>query len=352
MINLIKKIIGAVDERIHIFDLYEEQLSQYMVPAGLNFWYSLGAVLLAVFSLEIITGILLLMHYIPYTKEAFSSVNHIVNVVPAGWLIRRVHAIGANMFVLVLFLHMISVIVMGSYKKPREMHWFVGCFIFAITLGTCLSGYLLPWSQLSYWATTVATNSPGSIPIVGDLLVEFMRGSSLVSQETLGRFFAMHVSLIPFTLLLLIAIHLFIMRRTGISTPPWTDGSKKVPFYPHFVMEDLKVIYFFLAVLFFFVFFYPQISFPPDSFDPANPLSTPEHIKPEWYFLANYQLLKLVPNEFLGIMIQGAVATVLFLLPLIDRTEERRAWKRPIFGMLVLIGIVLFIVLTIWGHYS
>lgn len=346
------KIIDAIDQRIHVVELYEEQMSKYMVPAGLNFWYSMGAVLLVIFCLEIVTGILLLMHYVPYTKEAFASVSHITNVVPAGWLIRRVHAIGANMFVFVLFLHMISVIVMGSYKKPREIHWFVGCFIFAVTLTTCLSGYLLPWSQLSYWATTVATNFPSSIPLVGDWVVGFMRGSNLVSQETLGRFFAMHVSLIPFVLLLLIALHLFVMRRTGISTPPWTDGSKKMPFYPHFVVEDLKVIYFFLAILFVFVFFYPQISFPPDSFDPANPLSTPEHIKPEWYFLANYQLLKLVPSEFLGIMLQGALAALLFFLPFIDRSEERRAWKRPIFGVMVLAGIVLFIVLTIWGHYS
>lgn len=349
---MIKKIIEAVDKRIELINLYQENLSQYMVPAGLNFWYSLGSVLIALFCIEIATGILLLIHYVPHTKEAFASVSHIYGVVPFGWVIRRVHAIGANLFVFVLFLHMLSVLVMGSYKKPREIHWFVGCFIFGITLVTCLSGYLLPWSQLSYWATTVATSFPGSVPLIGDWLVNFMRGGDLVSQETLGRFFAMHVSLIPFTLLLLISIHIFVMRRTGISTPPWTDGTKKVPFYPHFVVEDMKVVYFFLMILFIFVFFYPQISFPPDAMDPADPLSTPAHIKPEWYFLANYQMLKLVPNEFAGILLQGIIAAFLFFLPLVDKGEERRFWKRPVFAALTIFGTMVFIILTIWGYYS
>jgi len=349
---MIRRIISAIDERIKLLEIYREQMSHYMVPSGLNFWYSMGAVLIAVFCIEVVTGIFLLMNYVPYTKEAFESVTYISNTVPAGWLIRRVHAVGANMFVLVLFLHMFSVAIMGSYKKPREIHWFVGCFILGITLVTCLSGYLLPWSQLSYWATTVATSFPGSIPVVGDWLVYFMRGSNIVSQETMGRFFAMHVSLIPFTLLTLISIHIFVMRRTGISVPPWTDGTKKMPFFPHFVIEDLKIIYFFLAVLFVFVFFYPQISFPPDALDLADPLSTPAHIKPEWYFLANYQMLKLVPNEFLGIVLQGIVAFLIFFLPILDRKEERMAWKRPIFGTIIFLGIIAFIILTIWGYCS
>ena len=349
---MIKRIFNAVDERVKLLEIYREHLSQYFVPAGLNIWYSMGAVLIVLFSIEIITGIFLLIHYVPHTKEAFESVTHISNAVPAGWLIRRVHAIGANLFVLVLFLHMFSVLIMGSYKKPREIHWFVGCIILGVTLTTCLSGYLLPWSQLSYWATTVATSFPGSIPVIGDWLVWFMRGSNPVSQETLGRFFAMHVSLIPFTILILTSIHIFVMRRTGISVPPWTDGTKKIPFFPHFVIEDLKVIYFFLAMLFIFVFFYPQISFPPDALDPADPLSTPAHIKPEWYFLANYQMLKLVPNEFLGIILEGTVAFFIFSLPLLDRKEERRVWKRPIFGTIVFLGIIAFIILTVWGHYS
>lgn len=350
---MINTIIEALDKRLKIRALYEDYLSRYMVPAGLNFWYSMGAVLIAIFCIEIVTGILLLTHYIPSTKEAFASVGHIYGTVPFGWLIRRVHAIGANLFVFVLFLHMSSVMIMGSYRKPREVHWFVGCFIFGITLVTCLSGYLLPWSQLSYWATTVATNFPGSIPVIGDWLVEFARGTPLVSQETLGRFFAMHVSFIPFALLILITIHILVMRRTGISTPPWTDGTKKVPFFPHFVVEDLKVIYLFLAILFIFVFFYPQISFPPDAMEPADPLSTPEHIKPEWYFLANYQFLKLVPNEFAGIILQGAIAALLFFLPVLDRKSEGGpAWRRPILGTIIFLGIAAYILLTIWGHYS
>lgn len=349
-----KSLFEALDQRFKITELYQEHLAGYMVPKPLNFWYSMGAVLIVLFTLQIISGILLLIFYISDVKSAFDSVQYITNQVPFGWLIRRVHAIGANMFILVLFFHMLSTLIMGSYKKPRETHWFIGCILFGIALAECLSGYLLPWSQLSYWATTVATSFPANLPLLGEWSVHFMRGGAKVTQFTLGRFFAVHVSLVPFLVFILIAAHLFVMRRTGISAPPGVDKDTcdKQPFFPHFAIEDLKIIFLFLAILFGFVFFYPQISLPPAALEPANPLITPEHIKPEWYFLANYQMLKLIPNALLGILAQMGMAGLIFFLPLIDRGEERRFFKRPIFATLVIASILGLVGLTIWGHFS
>lgn len=346
------KILNAIDERIKIKEIYEKYLAGYMVPENLNIWYSMGSVLVIIFSIQVITGILLLVYYVPSVEQAFKSVVYITNEVPFGWLIRRVHAIAANLFVLVLLFHMVSVVIMGSYKKPREIHWFTGCILLALVLIACLSGYLLPWSQLSYWATTIATNFPGAFPVIGDFLVRLIRGGEKVTQHTLGRFFAMHVSFIPFFIFILIMVHIFVMRRTGISYPPGTDEKKvrKIPFFPHFFMEDLKVIYFFMAVLFLFVFFFPQISFPKDSLIPADPLSTPEHIKPEWYFLANYQILRLIPNKFLGIFLQIIMIFIILFLPFIDRSSERRIWKRPIFAIIVFLSIIGYIALAIWGY--
>lgn len=349
-----KGIIKKIDERINISEIYKKHLAGYMVPANLNFWYSLGSVLIVVFSIQIVTGILLLMYYIPSVEKAFESIVFINNEVPFGWLIRRVHAVGANLFVLVLFLHMLSTLIMGSYKKPREIQWMTGCLLLALALVESLSGYLLPWSQLSYWATTIATSFPGAFPFIGDFLVYLIRGGEKINQLTLGRFFSLHVSVIPFTILFLIVLHIFAMRRTGISYPPGTDETrvKKIPFFPHFVLEDLKVIYIFLALMFVVVFFFPQFVFPHDALVPADPLSTPEHIKPEWYFLANYQFLKLIPNEFLGIFLQIIVALIIFFLPFIDRSPERRIWKRPLFFSIVVISIAIFIFLTVWGYLS
>lgn len=349
-----KNLFKAIDERLKLSELYEKYLSGYMVPENLNFWYSMGAVCLTFFLIQIATGILLLMYYIPSVEKAFESVTFITNEVTFGWLIRKVHAVAANIFVLSLFFHMLSTLIMGSYKKPREVHWITGCLLFALVLVECLSGYLLPWSQLSYWATSVATSFPGAFPFIGEWLVYLIRGGEKITQLTLGRFFSIHVSLIPFTIFVLIAIHIFVMRRTGISYPPGTDETKvkKMPFFPHFALKDLKVIYLFLALTLIIVFFFPQLVIPHDALIPANPLSTPEHIKPEWYFLFNYQFLKLIPNEFLGIFLQILIALLIFFIPFIDRNPERRIWKRPLFFVCVFLGIVFYILLTIWGYLS
>jgi ubiquinol-cytochrome c reductase cytochrome b subunit len=348
---MLKKIVDWIDERVGIREVIKSNLTGYMVPANLSFWYSMGAVLLAMLLIQFISGILLLIYYIPDVDKAFDSVTYITNEVPFGWLMRRVHAMAANIFIAVLFLHMASTLFMGSYKKPRELQWISGCVLLSLGFLAALSGYLLPWSQLSYWATTVATDTISAVPYIGNELVKWVRGSESVAQATLGRFFTLHVIVVPLLFLMLVAMHLFFMRRTGISNPPGTKTGevKKVPFVPHFALEDLKVIYFFLGILFIFVFFYPKLYFPTDALEPADPFFTPPHIKPEWYFLATYQMLKLIPNKFLGVFIQILLILFLIFLPLIDVGSERSPLKRPVFLILAVLGVLVFLALTVLG---
>lgn len=287
---------------------------------------------------------------------AFESVIYIETEVPFGWFIRRVHATASNLFVAILFLHFLSTLFMGAYKKPRELQWFTGFGLYFIVLATGLSGYLLPWSQLSYWATTVATNTVDSIPWLGEAMVLWLRGAERVSQITLARFYTLHVFIVPVLLIFLIALHLFFMRRTGISSPPHPSGEeeeqKKMPFYPHFITEDLKAIYVVLAILFFLAFFFPQLSIPEEAMVPADPFETPLHIKPEWYFLSNYQILKLIPNKLLGVFVQILVAIIVLFLPFIDRGTARHPSKRPLAITLAIIGVILYLGLTIMGWVS
>jgi ubiquinol-cytochrome c reductase cytochrome b subunit len=366
--TLLRQLIDWIDVRIGIREVAEKELTGYLLPRNINVWYSMGSVLLVIFGIQVLSGVLLLIYYVPDADKAFKSVSYIMNDVPFGWLIRMCHAVGSNMMVLVLLLHMLSVLFMGSYKSPREFNWLTGFILFTMVQGISLTGYLLPWSQLSFWATTVATNSANAIPIAGPYLVEFLRGSKLVGPATLGRFFALHVALIPVGMAALIGAHLFFLKRTGISTPPfgqkttanqWQGGSYSyedhqggIPFFPNYALEDLRSVFIYLALFLAVVFFDPYLFFPKDAFLPANPLVTPAHIKPEWYFLANYQTLKIFPNELIGLSVQGAAMTFLALLPFIDRGRERHPLKRPLFMACAIAGLLLWVGLSVWGHYS
>jgi ubiquinol-cytochrome c reductase cytochrome b subunit len=366
--SLFKKIYTWLDVRIGVGEIAEKELTGYRLPRNINVWYSLGSVLLFSLTLQIVSGILLLVYYVPDADKAFTSVNSIMNTVPYGWLIRMLHAVGSNMMVLVLILHMLSVLFMGSYKRPRELSWLSGFIILNMVMGISLTGYLLPWSQLSYWATTVATNSAGAVPVIGGYLVEFLRGGKLIGPYTLGRFFALHVAVIPLCIIALVGLHLILLKRVGVSTPPFGQTDTKIawkgdsyryedhpdgiPFFPNFVIKDLISVCIYLAVFLLVVFFDPYLFFPKDAFIPANPFQTPAHIKPEWYFLPNYQTLKIFPSELLGLMAQAAGMTFLALLPFIDRGPERHPLKRPLFMACSIGGILLWIGLMIWGHFS
>lgn len=365
---MLNRVYDWIDLRIGIREIVKKELTGYLLPRNINEWYSLGSVLLVIFTLQIITGLLLLVYYVPEAEKAFKSVSYIMNELPYGWLIRLCHAVGSNMMVAVLFMHMLSTMFMGSYKSPRELNWLTGFTLFVLVQGISLTGYLAPWSQLSFWATTVATNSVSAIPVVGQYLVEFLRGGKLVGPSTLGRFFALHVGLLPIVIATLIGLHLFVLKRTGISTPPfggteptrpWPGDTYRyqshpggIPFFPNYALTDLTSICIYFAVFFAVVFFGPNLPFTPDSFVPADPYKTPAHIKPEWYFLANYQVLKIFPSELLGLMVQAAAMTFVALLPFIDRSPERHPLRRPLFLTLAIGGILLWAALTVWGHYS
>jgi len=365
--KLQKGVMDWLDSRLGIREIMHANMGGYLLPRNINIWYTLGAVLLAMFGLQFLTGILLLIFYVPDTEKAFTSVTAIMNSIPYGWLIRYLHVVGSNLIIVLLLLHMLSVLFMGSYKRPRELTWLSGFIIFNLGLAFCLTGYLLPWSQLSFWATTVATDAAGAVPVVGDFLVEFLRGGPSVGASTLGRFFALHVMGLPMLFLGLVGFHLFCVRRIGISSPPFGDDYRPleparsfhhdehpggVPFHPNYTIKDLSMVFFVLAALVAITFYAPWLFIPPDALEPADPFTTPAHIKPEWYFLWAYQTLKIFPSKLLGLASQGAAMGFLAVLPFLDRSPERRPAKRPVFVTLYLLGILLFVGLSIWGHYS
>jgi quinol-cytochrome oxidoreductase complex cytochrome b subunit len=366
--TIFKRLIDWIDVRIGVRGLVEKELTGYLLPRNINPWYSLGSILLSLLALQIVTGILLLVYYVPEADKAFQSVAFIMNDVPCGWLIRLCHVVGSNLLMAVLLLHLLSVLFMGSYQRPRELNWLSGFILLTLIQASSLTGYLLPWSQLSFWATTVASNSANAIPLVGPKLVAFLRGGELVGPPTLGRFFALHVAALPAALAAGVGAHLFLLKRVGISTPPFglnaptqpwpgekyrcEDHPGGIPFFPDYALQDLVSIAFCMALYLGVVFFAPTLFFTPESFLPANPLLTPAHIKPEWYFLANYQTLKLFPNELLGLSVQATAMTLLALLPFLDRSHERHPLRRPLFLTGFTVGILLWIGLTIWGHYS
>ena len=366
--NLLKNLYDWIDVRLGVREIVSKKRAGYLLPSNINVWYSLGSILIVIFVIQIATGLLLMLYYVPDVDKAFNSVSFIMNEIPLGRLIRLFHAVGSSMMLLVLLLHMFSVLFMGSYKSPREIHWLTGFILFLLAMGISLTGYLLPWNQLSFWATTVATDCVGTIPLVGQYLVELLRGGKLVGDQTIGRFYTLHIGLLPAAITILIGIHLFLIQRTGVSTPPFgledTDkhweGNKfiyeehpgGIPFFPNFFLQDMISISIYLACFMALVFFFPNLFIPSTAYLPANPYVTPSHIKPEWYFLANYQTLKLFPSEIIGLTVQAVAMTLMALLPFIDRGTERHPLKRPVFTTCAVACILLWLGLTVWGYYS
>ncbi len=356
-----------LEVRIGLSELVKSQLTEYRVPRNINLFYTLGFVALAAFVLQVVTGLLLLIFYVPDGARAFKSVQRIMTTIPYGWLFRLMHVVGSNILMAVVLVHMLSVFFMNSYKKPRELTWITGALLLLITVTFCLSGYLLPWSQLSYWGTTIVTTIPTAFPYVGSFVAELLRGGPTVSGTTLGRFFALHVGFLPAALLVVLSLHLFLIRRIGVSAPPfgaapeekkeWTEFQHDshpggVPFFPHYVLKETVMVMIFLAVMFFIIAFIPTLFLPEDTNLPANPFKTPEHIKPEWYFLAPYQMLKLIPNKFVGISLQLIIVGLFLVWPLLDTSKQENILKRPALLTVRGIALSLWVVLTVWGKYS
>jgi ubiquinol-cytochrome c reductase cytochrome b subunit len=343
-----------IDERAHISGLWQSQMVDYKVPKNLTFPYAFGIMALVAFAIQIISGIFLTMYYQPNVHTAFDSVNYtIMKEVPFMWLIRQVHAAGANFFLAIVYLHIFTGIYYNAYKKPRELTWIVGFFIYFVLLMTALSGYLLPWGQLSYWGMVVTTEIPTAIPgALGETISVWMKGGYELGQITLGRFFGLHIWLLPLILLGLVGFHLYLVRAAGISNPEGVEIDKKkegVPFHPYITLKEGAYVMGYLAVFFFFVFFYMHHFLPPDNFEPANPFKTPPHIAPEWYLLGFYTIFRSIPSKFLGFIAFNLVLLLLLLLPFLDFSPYRSARRRPLFFVMYIVLIISAMALTILG---
>lgn len=363
---MLTKLKNWLEVRIGLDDLIRTQLKEFRVPKDLNIFHTLGFVTLSAYAVQLISGVLLLIYYIPHSDHAFQSVQHITDKVPYGWLFRQMHQVGSNLMIVALFLHVLFVFVSGSYKKPRELTWLTGGLMFLAVLAFCLTGYLLPWSQLSYWATTVVTTMPTAFPFLGDLAAQMLRGGEYISDISLTRFFALHVALLPLIFITFMIFHLLLVRRIGFSTLPfgmpdkgqrpltefrqedYPDGN---PFYPHFAAKAAYTVAIYLTVMFFIISFMPALFLTDDAVTPADPLKTPARIRPEWYFLAPYQMLKLMPNKFLGITIELLIVCLFLFWPFLDTKKERNMLRRPALLSVFIFSLALWFLLTIWGRY-
>lgn len=360
-----KRIKNWIEVRIGLDEFIRKHLREYRLPEDINIFFTLGFVALVACIIQALTGFLLLVYYVPHSEHAFRSVQDIMTKVPYGWLFRQMHVVGSNLIVAVFLLHLLAVLFVGSYKKPREMTWISG-FLMLITIFLfCLSGFLLPWNQLGYWATTIITTMPTAFPYVGDFVANVLRGGDYVSASTLNRLFAFHVALLPLIFGGLTVLHLFFIMRIGISSSPFCESGEDrgpwveyrhehyqgQPFYPHFFLKEIFMVMVYLAVMFFFITFLPTFFMPGNANTEADPFMTPAQIRPEWYFLAPYQMLKLLPNKFFGIGLQLIFMTVLLLWPFFDTSEKKNIFKRPFLFTFILCSMTLWIILTIWGRY-
>lgn len=371
MSNLINRTVENVtqwvDERAPgLKGAYNKHVGEYYAPKNFNVWYYFGSLAMLVLVNQIVTGIWLTMNYKPSATEAFASVEYIMRDVPWGWLIRYMHSTGASLFFVVVYLHMFRGLVYGSSQKPRELVWVIGVAIFLVLMAEAFLGYVLPWGQMSYHGAQVIINLFGAVPVIGGDLTEWIRGDFLVSDATLNRFFALHVIALPLVLLLLVVLHLGALHEVGSNNPDGVDIKKKkgadgkpldgIPFHPYYTVKDLFGAGFFLTIAAFIVFFAPtfgDLFLEYDNFIPANPMVTPDHIKPVWYFTPYYAMLRAVPDKLFGVMIMGGAVMILFLLPWLDRSPVRSVrYRGPLSKLLIAIFVVAFVSLAWLGLQS
>ncbi|MCY4038272.1 MAG: cytochrome b N-terminal domain-containing protein [Hyphomicrobiales bacterium] len=323
-----------IDKRLPLPRALHDNFSSFPTPANLNFWWTFGGILTVCLLIQIVTGIVLAMHYTPNSELAFSSVQHIMRDVNYGWLIRYVHANGSSMFFLAVYIHIFRGLYYGSYKAPRELLWMVGVVIYLLMMATAFMGYVLPWGQMSFWGATVITNLFSSIPLVGDEIVSWLWGGFAVGNPTLNRFFALHY-LLPFVIVGVVLLHVWSLHVSGNGNPTGLDVKKvdkeTVPFHPYYTVKDGFVIVMFLLLFAYFVFFHPNLLGHPDNYIEANPLVTPAHIVPEWYLLPFYAILRAVPSKLGGVIVMFGALGVLLLLPWLDTSKIRSAKFRPLY---------------------
>ena len=333
-------VIKWIEYRLPIFSFIDESVgSGYPTPKNLNYWWNFGSLAGIVLTIMIVTGIVLAMSYTPHVDYAFESVERIMRDVNYGWLMRYIHMNGGSMFFLLVYIHMFRGLYYGSYKEPRELLWIIGVFIILAMMATAFMGYVLPWGQQSFWAATVITNLFSAVPLIGNSIVTWLWGGFTVGNPTLNRFFAFHY-LLPFVLIGLVFVHLWALHVHKSNNPVGIDikgPQDTIPFHPYYTIKDLYGLGVFMIFFMFFVFFAPNFFGEPDNYIKANPLVTPAHIVPEWYFLPSYAILRAVPEiGFISAKLGGVIAMfgatlVLLLLPWLDRSPVRSARFRPIY---------------------
>lgn len=401
-----EKLLNWIDNRFPLTKLMEEHVTKYFAPKNFNFWYAFGSLALVVLVLQIVTGIFLTMHYKPDANLAFASVEYIMRDVPGGWWIRYMHSTGASAFFIVVYLHMYRGLIYGSYRKPRELIWIFGCAIFLCLMAEAFFGYLLPWGQMSYWGAQVIVNLFAAVPFIGPDLALLIRGDYVVGDATLNRFFAFHVIAIPLVLIGLVAAHIMALHEVGSNNPDGVDIKANkdadgkpvdgIPFHPYYTVHDIFALSIFLLVFFAVVFFAPEMGgyfLEYNNFIPADPLKTPAHIAPVWYFTAFYSmlratndvlvwvligilaltsawtylksnlsskakvgvvvaaliacvLLKTFDAKFWGVVVMGAAVIILFFLPWLDKSPVRSIryrpdWHKWMYGVFVVFFVVL-----------
>ena len=368
MNNMLVALLGWVDDRFPLTKMWKEHLSEYYAPKNFNFWYYFGSLALLVLVIQILSGIFLTIHYKPDAELAFASVEYIMRDVPAGWFIRYLHSTGASAFFLVVYLHMYRGLMYGSYQKPRELLWIMGVFIYLALMAEAFFGYLLPWGQMSYWGAQVIVNLFAAVPFgIGEPLSEWIRGDFVISDATLNRFFAFHVIAVPLVLIMLVAAHIIALHETGSSNPDGIEIKKNkgadgipldgIPFHPYYTVKDILGVVVFLMIFFAILFFAPEMGgyfIEHPNFEPANPLKTPDHIAPVWYFTPFYAMLRAVPpmfgSQFPGVMVMGAAIVVLFFLPWLDRSPVKSMRYRGSLSKIALgVFVISFVVLGYLG---
>ena len=308
-----------------------DHLIEYPTPSNLSYWWGFGSLAGICLMLQILTGIFLAMHYTPHVDLAFMSVEHIMRDVEGGWFLRYMHANGASMFFIVVYLHMFRGLYYGSYASPRELVWIVGVLLFLLMILTAFIGYVLPWGQMSFWGATVITSLASAIPIVGDEITHWLWGGFSVDNATLNRFFSLHY-LLPFIIAGASVVHLAALHQYGSNNPLGSLSTvDKVPFYPYFYVKDLLGWVSFAVFFSVFIYFYPNLLGHPDNYIPANPMSTPAHIVPEWYFLPVYAILRSIPNKLGGVAAIALVFISLLALPFLNTSSIRSSSFRPIY---------------------
>jgi ubiquinol-cytochrome c reductase cytochrome b subunit len=363
----VKKQITAcgdwVLDRLSMDKVWNQHMAQYYAPKNFNFWYFFGSLALLVLVNQIVTGIFLTMNYKPDAKLAFDSVEYIMRDVPWGWLIRYMHSTGASAFFVVIYLHMFRGIMYGSFKQPRELIWIFGMLIFFALMAEAFTGYLLPWGQMSYWGAQVIISLFSAIPVIGDDLSLWIRGDFVIADATLNRFFAFHVIAVPLVILLLVFLHIIALHEVGSNNPDGVEIKENkdengipldgIPFHPYYSVKDIVgvgvFLFFFAAV----IFYAPDMGgyfLEHDNFVPADPLKTPEHIAPVWYFTPYYAILRAVPDKFAGVIAMGAAVFVLCLLPWLDRSPVKSIrYRGGIYKKALFLFVISFLALGYLG---